>query len=187
VQEKPVEVKPATPVPQPTPPAKETVAPSAAVETPSEPSKPVAPAVNREQLLAELTAISVNLAHTIDPNAKSALNRAIVSQAKGAARQAKIDVVDTCDWVMDLALTEASEDNKYHTVLTAEVKGPGPDGNRVVIWQKSQPIYTVDLSKGKVVPLNVYNLLQRKGGEYADAFFEQFPIAVHAARAKFGK
>jgi serine/threonine protein kinase len=160
----------------------------ASPEPPKEPPKELPPVVAPEKLLAEVTAISVNLTKSIDPHPKSALNRAIVTQAKGSAIQVDIKIVETSDTVMDLTLTEATADNKYHIILTAELKCPSPpDGKPVVVWSKSDPIYTVDLSTGKINPANVYNLLQRKGGEYADAFFVQFSTDVTAARAKFGK
>ena len=162
------------------------VTPPTPVKKEVEKAKPTPPpkAVDTEALLAGIQTLSVQR-QSIDLHPNSLLNRAIVTQAKGAARQVDIKVVEKSENVMDITLVTATDNRLFRVLLTAELKCPGPDGKPVTVWRKSEAIHDGNQPKGGLAA--VVKVLQVEAGKFADEFFEQFSSDVRRARAKAGK
>jgi hypothetical protein len=173
-------VEPATPVEVKTPalgepPQPETTPPAATPPTP----------VDTDALLAAMKKISIRFDKSIDPNPKGHLNQSVMTQAKGAARQLGLELVEQDPNVLEVQVSAAAAPDKFSVVLSAELKCPGPDGKEVTVWQKSEPILSGDPTK--MNPAQVMRVLRTNAGKSADKFFEQFAADLRKARAKSGQ
>jgi eukaryotic-like serine/threonine-protein kinase len=184
---KPAETtSPAVPVEVKAPPAvvAEEPKPAEAAKTPDE----KAPAVNPDEVLAGLKKISLRLGPSIEPNAKGSLNQSVMNQAKVAARQLGLEIVDKDPNVLEVGLSVTADGGKFNVLLTAELKCPDPgakDGKEISIWKKSEPILTGDPTK--MNQNQVMRVLRTNASKLANKFFDQFIGDLKKAREKAGQ
>jgi serine/threonine-protein kinase len=159
--------------------------PAAAVAEPGKAPDEKAAAVNTDEVLAKLKKISIRLGPSIEPNAKASLNQSVMNQAKVAARQLGLEIVDKDPNVLEVGLGVTTDANKFNILLTAELKCPGSDGKEVSVWKKSEPILTGDATK--MNPNQVMRLLRTNAGKLANKFFERFAEDLKKAREAAGQ
>ena len=175
-----VEKNPPAPKPvEPAPPATPVVTPVVTE------IKPPETPVDTDALLAGLKTLCVHVTNPFIPNPKAYLNSVVATQAKGAARQLGMELVEKDPNVMEVGLNLANEKAKINVVLSAELKCPAQDGKVVTVWKKSEKILSINAAK--MNPASVVRVLNSIASKSADKFFEQFSADVKRARAKAGK
>lgn len=160
----------------------------AAADKPKQPKTPEAtpdkktPAIDVAKALAGIKTISIRLGPSIEPNAKGSLNVAMLHQAKVAARQIGLEVVDESPNVLEVGLGFTTEEGKFKILLTADLKCPGPDGKEVSVWTKSEPILSGDPTK--MNPNQVMRVLKANGAKLANKFFTEAAADLKKAGSK---